>query len=238
MRAAGRWCSAAVVGGHCTRTPPRLQQHFTSLNGVNESVPELRHKLQLQLRQKMPRLQTVETENRLITQLARSGVADERGEALEMGEAMWAELHDPGTSIPFGSRTAMKITLCSSMRRCALVNKNRDVAEVWTARFAERAATISPADFAEDSAEAGRVRGWRETRAEARPGTGIDADDLEADAKEDAAVQGSGDGKTKAQKARKDPLPFDLYRREKLLEHPTVELAFRRRPGPGPRYTG
>ncbi|AYU79477.1 hypothetical protein conserved [Leishmania donovani] len=236
MRATRWWCCAGVLGGLCARTLPRLQ-HFTALNSLNESVAELRRKLQSQLHQKMPRMQTVETESRLIAQLSRSTLAEERAEALEMGEAMWVELHDAGSSIPFGSRTAMKITLCSSLRRCALVSKNRELAETWTARFAERAATLSPADFKEQTSTAGKVPGWREARTQARPGTGIDADDLEADAREEAeAAAKEGDAGQRGRK--KEPSPFEQYRQEKMLEHPTVELAFRRRAGPGPRYTG
>nr|CAJ2474735.1 unnamed protein product [Leishmania braziliensis] len=229
MRATCRWYYAAVLGGICGRTPPRLQ-HSISLSNLDEGVAGLRRKLQSQLHQKMPRMQTVETESRLIAQLSRSALPEERAEALEMGETMWTELHDAGSSIPFGSRTAMKITLCSSLRRCALVSKNRKLAETWTTRFAEQTATLSPADFKERTCTSDKVPGWREARSQARPGTGIDADDVEAEA---AAKEGD------TNKARKKAFsPFEQYRQEKMLEHPTVELAFRRRAGPGPRYTG
>lgn len=237
-------CVAGVPGASLFhRTLPCLQHYTGSSSGifggdVNESVMDLRHKLRAQQQQKMPRLQTVETESRLLLQLARSAVADERAEALEMGEAMWEELHSPDSSIPFPSRTAMKITLCSALRRCALVSKNRAVAEVWTVRFAERVATISPADFKESS---GEVPGWREARAQARPGTGIDADDLEADARDaEATGHGGGGGRddAAAKPKAKEPSPLEKYRQEKMLEHPVVELAFRRRAALGPRYTG
>ncbi|KAG5502869.1 hypothetical protein JKF63_04639 [Porcisia hertigi] len=236
MRATRHWCYAGMLNGLCAGTLVRLQS-FVPLHGPNESVLELRRKLQLQLHQKMPRMQTVETENRLISQLSRSPLAEEREEALEMGEAMWAELHDAGSSIPFGSRTAMKITLCSSLRRCALLSKNHKLAETWTVRFAERAAFLSPADFQEQAPRVSEVPGWREARAQVRPGTGIDADDLEVDAREEAdAAAKKGDGDKGSRK--KASSPFERFRQEKMLEHPTVELAFRRRAGPGPRYTG
>ncbi|KAG5477539.1 hypothetical protein CUR178_05244 [Leishmania enriettii] len=236
MRATRRWCSRGGLGGICACTTPRLQ-NFTSLNDPADSVAELRRKLQLQLYQRMPRMQTVETENRLIAQLSRSALAEERAEALERGESMWAELHDTECSIPFGSRTAMKVTLCSLLRRCALVSKNRELAETWTVRFAERAATLSPAAFMEQTSTVGKVPGWREARAQARPGTGIDADDLEADAREEA--EAAAKERANDEKAGKSaPSPFEQYRQKKMLEHPTVELAFHRRAGPGPRYTG
>jgi hypothetical protein len=216
-------------------SPTTLRKQLFGIGDPNESVRELRHKLDAQMCEKMPRLRTIETESRLIVQLSRSQQPDERDEALERGEDMWKELNDDSFLIPRSSRTAMKISLCSSLRRCALIGKNREVAERWTVRFAERAATVSPEDFIDRPPADGRVRGWREARAQARPGTGIDADDLEADAREDAEVEKRQDG---SERQPKEPTPFEKFRQQKLLEHPAVEMAFRRRPGPGPRYTG
>ncbi|KPI87263.1 hypothetical protein ABL78_3658 [Leptomonas seymouri] len=212
-----------------------LRRQLFGIGDPNVGVMELRRKLEAQMREKMPRFNTIETESHLIIQLSRSQRSDEREEALGLGEEMWKELSDDSSPIPFPSRTAMKISLCSSLRRCALVSKNKEVAETWTTRFAERAATLSPQDFVDRPPADGRVRGWREARAQARPGTGIDADDLEADAVEDAKSSKKG----RADKSKpKVPSAFEQFRQERILEHPAVELAFRRKPGPGPRYTG
>ncbi|KAG5477009.1 hypothetical protein LSCM1_05343 [Leishmania martiniquensis] len=237
MRVTRRWCSTGGWGSICACTLPRLQ-YFTSQNDLGESVAQLRRKLWSQLHERMPRMQTIETENRLIAQLSRSPLAEERAEALEMGEAMWAELHDADSSIPFGSRTAMKVTLCSLLRRCALASKNRELADTWTVRFAERAATLSPAAFKEQASTVDKVPGRREARAQAHPGTGIDTDDLEADAQEEAEEAAAKESTAAEKPGKKNLSPFEQYRQERMLEHPTVEWAFRRRAGPGPRYTG
>lgn len=234
MRPTRLFSFAGLGGAAWAMTPVRRQLY--GIGNPNESVTELRHKLNAQKRERMSRLHTIETESRLIVQLSRSQLPDEREEALELGEAMWEELNDDGSSIPFASRTAMKISLCSSLRRCALISRNRQVAETWTVRFAERAAALSPEDFIERPPADGKVRGWREARAQARPGTGIDADDLEADAREDAETD-KRSREAERRKAR-EPSAFEKFRQAKMMEHPTVELAFRRRPSPGPRYTG
>ncbi|KPA79607.1 putative mitochondrial hypothetical protein [Leptomonas pyrrhocoris] len=234
MRVTRLFSAAGFAGAAWTATP--LRRQFYNIGNPNESVLELRRKLDAQMREKLPRFKTIETESRLIVQLARSHQPDEREEALALGEEMWGELNDDSSPIPFSSRTAMKISLCSSLRRSALMSKNKVVAEIWTVRFAERAAMVAPRDFVDSPPADGRVRGWREARAQARPGTGIDADDLEADAQEDATADTKKDDATK--KKVKEPTVFDRFRQQKMVEHPTVELAFRRKPGPGPRFTG
>lgn len=197
------------------------------------TVPELRRKLSMQITQQMPRMRTIDTESRLIILLSRSANPGERQEALEMGEELWAELHEATTPIPFSSRTTMKTILCSSLRRSALVSKNRALADLWTQRFADRASSISPHDFGEAPVK-DKVLGWREARAAVRPGTGIYQEDVEADAREVAKTEEEEASKAKT----KEPSPFQAYRRDVMLDHPTVRLAFKKRDGPGPRYTG
>ncbi|CAD2217312.1 hypothetical protein AGDE_04669 [Angomonas deanei] len=177
---------------------------------------------------------TLETESSLILKLAKSEIPAERMEALALGDNVWEELSEEGGEIPLPSRTAVKMALCSTLRRCALACRRREEAELWTERFRERARNISPRDFMEDELT-GEVKGWRQARQMAQPGTGIDQEDLDEEAKTRAAEE-----RKKAQSKKSKQTPLQRYKQEILFDHPTAQYAFRREPGIGlgPRYTG
>ncbi|RNF11765.1 hypothetical protein TraAM80_00748 [Trypanosoma rangeli] len=124
------------------------------------------------------------------------------------------------------------------MRRCAIVLRRRELADVWTERFAQRH-NISPEDFmtGPDHGE-GEVLRWREARphAKAGTGTGIDEDDLTTGAAEEEEKRGGA--KRRSQRNR-ELSPLRQFRRDVYMDHPMMQRAFKRGvEGPGPRYTG
>ncbi|EPY25692.1 hypothetical protein STCU_06551 [Strigomonas culicis] len=193
-------------------------------------IPGLRQRLSRQMAEKAPRITTLDTESRLVLLLARSRRNEERMEALERGEELWQELNDRHSDLPLPSRTASKIVLCSALRRCALQCRQKALADEWTARFTERTRSLSPDDFDEQGRPGGRAAAARER---ARPGTGITQEDLDADADEEATQDTK-----RREKIGKVETVFSRFRHDVLLDHPTVQVAFRKDAGPGPRYTG
>lgn len=205
------------------------------------SITQLRQRLHQQRAFGAPRMTTLDTESRLVIELSRSPRPEEREEALESGEELWKELCDKTVPILTPTRTAMRINVCSAMRRCALVSRDREAADLWTARFAERTRTLSPEDFMQTEEQRALWRDPRKTE-KVRPGTGITAEDLAEDAREAAEKDGSSGtgGADGAEMGRKPASPMQEYRRQVLLDHPALDYAFRhgRVPPPGPRYTG
>ncbi|ORC85758.1 uncharacterized protein TM35_000332150 [Trypanosoma theileri] len=204
------------------------------------SIPQLRDRLRRQENDNAPRMQTIDTEGRLILTLARSPRTEERIEALQRGELLWKELQEPSSPIPMTSRTGIRLSLCASLRRCALMSKERDLAEKWTERFAQRH-NITPEDFTTGPHHTpGEVLGWRKTREKARPGTGIEDEDLEADAEEEEERAENEKEREKKQMHRnKEEKPIQKFRQDVFMDHPMMQQAFKRGVyEPGPRYTG
>ncbi|RNF19974.1 uncharacterized protein Tco025E_03940 [Trypanosoma conorhini] len=202
------------------------------------SIPQLREQLRRQTQDGAPRMQTLDTEGRLVLTLARSPRPEDRAEALEHGEALWRELQEPSSPLPMSSRTGVRMALCTSMRRCAMVSRRRELADVWTERFAQRH-NIRPEDFMTGPGHReGEVLGWRAARPRAKPGTGIDEDDLAADAAEEEEQQQRSAEKRQSQQKR-ELSPLQQFRRDVYMDHPMMQRAFKRGvAGPGPRYTG
>ncbi|KAH9599550.1 hypothetical protein LSM04_005838 [Trypanosoma melophagium] len=217
---------------------PTPIRHCSISDEIPLSIPQLRDRLHRQEHDNAPRMQTIDTEGRLILTLAKSPRAEERREALERGELLWKELQEPSSPLPMTSRTGIRISLCTALRRCALVAKQRDLAEIWTERFAQRR-NIRPEDFTTGPNHTpGEVLGWRKARERARPGTGIDDADLEADEEEERA-QNEKEQEKKRMHRHKEEKPIQKFRQEVFLDHPMMQRAFKRDVcEPGPRYTG
>ncbi|EKG02701.1 hypothetical protein TCSYLVIO_006263 [Trypanosoma cruzi] len=213
---------------------PLLRCSFS--NELPLSIPQLRERMQRQKKEGAPRMQTLDTEGRLVLTLARSPRPEERAEALERGESLWKELQESSSPIPMTSRTGVRMALCTSLRRCAIVSKRRELADIWTERFSQRH-NIRPEDFTTGPDHTlGEVLGWRETRLRARPGTGIDDEDIAADAEEEEEWR--REEKRRSQHERELP-PIQQFRRDVYMDHPMMQRAFKRgMEGPGPRYTG
>lgn len=209
----------------------------------NAGIVQLRQRLRTLQTTGAPRMASIDTESRLVIELSRSPRPEERQEALEVAEGLWRELNDRTVPIMTPTRTAMRVNLCSALRRCALLSRDREAADLWTARFAERATRLSPTDFIQTEEHQAAWRGpAAAAAAKVRPGTGITQEDMDADALEEAAASGaaSGEGEGGGAPRKKKTSPMQDYRHEVFLDHPSFEYAFRkgRAPSPGPRYTG
>nr|CCC89625.1 unnamed protein product [Trypanosoma congolense IL3000] len=189
------------------------------------SVQQLRLRLQQQLKDGAPRMESISTEGQLSLTLARSPRAEERDEALERAESLWCELEDSSVPLPMSSVTGLRISLCTSMRRCALVSRKQELAEMWTERFAKMR-HLRPTDFSTGpNTGRGASSGWRGPQ----PGAGLDGGD-------DGVEAGGADCNLNREK---EQTPMQTYRQEVLMDHPMMQLAFKRGVhSPGPRYTG
>nr|CCC46862.1 conserved hypothetical protein [Trypanosoma vivax Y486] len=185
------------------------------------SVAQLRARLQKQLQERVPRMQSIDTEGQLALTLARSRLSEEQVEALERGESLWLELQGHSSPLPMASVTGLRMTLCTSMRRCALVAQKRDLAERWTERFSQLR-HLRPDDFATGTGQGNSgVPGWRNARSGSDgPGAG-------------------GEEEKASSRIHREQTPLQQYRQEVLMDHPMMQLAFKRGVhDPGPRYTG
>ncbi|CCW63369.1 unnamed protein product [Phytomonas sp. EM1] len=198
-------------------------------------------------------LRVLDLENQLVIELGRSARPEERTEALRSAEEVWRRLEDPRTPLAAPSRTAMRVMLCTTMRRCALLAKHREAAEVWTARFAQRAARLQPQDFIQDGEE---MRGWEKTptpttakstsplspsssQLRAQFGTSLTEEDIDESAQRgDVGASPNEEGENDAHPKRRELSPMQKYRQDLVLSHPMIGIVFKGRQGPGPRYTG
>lgn len=201
------------------RTAPRL---FQLSDTGDQSIHDLRQKLVVQRANRVPRMQSIDTEAQLTILLSRSSHQAERLEALERGEVLWAELCDPNSAITMTSKVAMRITLSSALRRAALISKQKELGELWTQRFAERAKHLTMRDFLNtaDAEEDGR----RVAGEGPSPHHGDDA--------------AGGEAKRNEKERKAEATPMERYREELMLDHPVMDVVMRRAPTPGPRYTG
>lgn len=184
------------------------------------SIADLRRKLKIQNQDKAPAMLIIDTESRLVMTLARSHHLRDLLEALESGEDLWAKLGDSrggspiSSPLPNASKTALRITLCSTMRRCALMAGKRSLAELWTKRFADRRRSIRPEDFytpytqgdvlgqpTGDSSQPNTGKGGRSHRAPMGSGNHFYMGDDEEDGDDDEEFEGHDRGNSTRQAA-------------------------------------
>lgn len=220
---------------HRSRIPLVLRRSICLWKNPSLSlVAKLRQQLQKEERLNVPRMTTLQTEKRLLTTLVRSPHPVERREGFNRGEKVWKELSDDGGCIPTPSRTAMRVQLSSSLRAAALMENNSEEAAKWSMRLAQRVSRLTPDAFrhTEEDTAAWAARG--STREQLRPGTGITAEDLEADAREEAAANVE-DGRCPPKKSRIAPL--ERHRQAMMRDQPMMQWAFGQSTEPGPRWT-
>lgn len=195
------------------------------------SISQLRTRLRSQLQDGCPRMQSIDTEGQLTLTLARSRRPAEQEEALERAESLWRELEDSASPLPLTSITGLRVSLCTSMRRCALVARKQELAESWTRRFANLR-NLQPMDFTTGAnVAAGRVRGWQH----GRPAEETDQEEMSGGVVDDDGAGAEGAGRKSGNKET----PLQKYRQEVMMDHPMMQLAFKRGVHtPGPRYTG
>ncbi|CCW70942.1 unnamed protein product [Phytomonas sp. Hart1] len=236
------------------RTGPSLRGLYRRSGGLWNRVWELRRELAQKRSAGAPPLFLLSLESQLLLELGNSARPEECEEALWGAEGLWRLLEDrQNTPLPAPSRTAMRVALCTTMRRCALRMRKREASELWTERFAQRAARLRPEDFIQDEEE---MQGWEKTMGTSTPrgstpfsnfsqgrpdsGTRFTDEDLEKGSKaDDSGASKSEDvkGKNQFHQTRKTLSPMQKHRQDIMMDHPLVTMAFKRHPDPGPRYT-
>lgn len=111
------------------------------------SIVELRSLLMEQARLKAPPVEVLDTETRLVLLLSQCPGPEDRREALMRAEHVWDLIHSPQSFIPNSSKIGMRVSLCTTLRRCAETLKDQELVELWTSRFDNRRESISMRDF-------------------------------------------------------------------------------------------
>lgn len=309
-----------------------------STGHAENGIHHLRRQLHSQKNSHSPRPLTFETESNLVLLLAASHRPEERLEALQRGEALWNEITSTTSAtedqkralFTEASRTVMRMRLCSALRRCALLDKDRALGELWTRRFEQRVSNFSAGDLMEcsddedacnendeggegagvvdirrkDCADSRRPQGsqrdcstsadesrsWittltaslrraraldrgiecthdqrtsSETSVDGRVNANTVDDggniDEDKECRDTCSVSGQGcegdktphrrasssspscppqENKKQTHKTPRVRSPMQTMRRDVMLDHPVLQRAFRKRPEPGPWYTG